>query len=182
MAVDLQRPPKTLEDYRSLSDEDRTELLRGDFYVTPPPTAPHQDVVLRLVLVLAPHVESRGAGRVCLSPEVALPSGDVVAPDLLFVRRERLGIVGDVVAGAPDVVIEVVSPSHPERDRIVKRVLYAENGVSEYWVVEPEARAVQVLRLEGGAYVPAGWFTAGSVLTSRAFPDLRLDVAGLFRA
>jgi Uma2 family endonuclease len=181
MSVTLRRPPKTLGDYRALPDDVRAELLRGEIYVTPPPTVPHQDLVGRLYRALAAHVEDRGLGRVYLSPEVDLPSGDVVAPDVLFVRTERVGIVGTVVAGAPDLAIEVVS-SHPERDRLVKRDLYAENGVSEYWVVESDPRGIQVLRLEGGAHVPAGWFTTESVLTSPSFPDLRLDVAALFRA
>ena len=92
-----------------------------------------------------------------------------------------MGIVGDLVVGVPDLLIEVVSPTHPERDRIVKRDLYAENGVPEYWVVEPDMRAVQVFRLEGSAYRPAGWFTAESALVSPTFPDLRIPVAGLFR-
>jgi Uma2 family endonuclease len=183
MDVSLRRSPKTIDDYRALPDDVRAELIRGEIYVTPSPSARrHQDVVGEIYVHLKPHVESRGLGRVYLSPvDVHLPSGDVVGPDLVHVARERLHIVADVITGIPDLAIEVVSPSHPERDRIVKRCLYAENGVPEYWIVEPDSRAIQVLRLDGGEYRPAGYFTAESHLVSPTIPALRMPVGGLFR-
>jgi Uma2 family endonuclease len=98
-----------------------------------------------------------------------------VRPDVVFVAAGRR-IVGERLEGAPDLLVEVVSRSRPERDRLVERDLYERNGVREYWIVErDEPAGVQVLSLEGGAYVAAGWYARGSVLRSRVGPDLEVS-------
>jgi Uma2 family endonuclease len=84
------------------------------------------------------------------------------------------------VIGAPDLVVEIVSPLNAERDRIVKRDLYARSGVREYWLVDTLARSVEVLRLDGAAYAPAGYFTAGTVLASPSLPGLAIPVDAVF--
>ena len=88
---------------------------------------------------------------------------DVVQPDLLFVSNERAHVVTAAnVQGAPDLVVEILSPSSAERDRSVKRALHAEHGVSEYWIVDTAARAVTVLLLrETAATAPPGWWFSG---------------------
>ena len=144
----LQRPRKTKRDYRTLPDDVRAELVDGELYVTPAPSFAHQDVVGRLYRLLCALVDERDLGRVGLSPlDVHLPSGDVVQPDLLFVATANEGICREWVHGAPDLVVEVVSPTHPERDRFVKRRLYARSGIPEYWIVDPTERSGEVLRL-----------------------------------
>lgn len=98
-------------------------------------------------------------------------------PDLVFVSEARLGIVRDWIRGTPDLVIEVVSPERPERDRIVKRDLYARNGVPEFWLADPEEQAVEVVRLSGEHYAPAGYFRAGEILRSSALPGFEFRIA-----
>jgi Uma2 family endonuclease len=182
MAVQTSRPRKTVADYLALPDDVRAELIQGELYVTPAPDPRHQDVIGLLYVLLHQHVEANGLGRVYLSPvDVHLPSGEVVQPDLLYIARDRLGMVGKRIEGVPDLAIEVVSPTHPERDRIVKRDLYAENGVREYWVVELDSRAVEVLRLDGRAYVPAGYFSGASRIVSTVLREVSIDVGSLFR-
>ncbi len=118
--------------------------------------------------------------------DVHLPSGDVVQPDVLFVRRANAPIVQDQVRGVPDLVVEVLSPASPELDRIVKRDLYARNSVGEYWLVDPEERSVEILRLDGdtNTYAPAGYFTflQGAFLVSATLPDLRIPLATVFES
>jgi Uma2 family endonuclease len=105
----------------------------------------------------------------------------VVQPDVLFVAAERAHIVPDWVRGVPDFVIEVLSPTHAPRDRIVKRDLYAKNGVPEYWIVDAEERTIEVYRHVDGAYEPAGYFTGKGVLRSGVLPKLALPLPDVFR-
>ena len=87
--------------------------------------------------MLRDFVRGRSLGRVYVAPfDVHLPSGDIVEPDVIFVTTAKLGIVQGWIRGVPDFVVEVLSPDGIERDRIVKRVLYAKNGIREYWLVD----------------------------------------------
>jgi Uma2 family endonuclease len=181
MAPPESPPRKTLEDYLALPDVVRAELIGGELYVTPSPTPRHQEASDNLMLVLGGYVRRRGLGRMYSAPlDVHLPSGDVVQPDLLFVATASEGIVQDWIRGVPDLVVEVLSPSNAERDRIVKRDVYAQSGVPEYWIVDPEARSIQVLRHEAGTYRPAGWFRSGDRVRSETWPDLDLPVDEAF--
>jgi Uma2 family endonuclease len=170
------RPRKTVDDLMALPDDVRAELIGGEIYVTPSPTPDHQAVLWNLIRLLGNWAAARRPGRGFPELDVHLPSGDVVRPDVVFVAKENLSIVTDRVRGAPDLLVEIVSRNHPERDRIVKRDLYARNGVREYWIVEREDGAVQVLALDGASHAPAGYFGRGATVRSRAWPDLALPV------
>jgi Uma2 family endonuclease len=185
----IRRPQKTIEDLLALGDEVRAELIAGEIYMAATPSSRHQDIVLRLASSMLAHLSQHGGGRVFVAPlDVYLPSGDVVEPDVLFVAAERVAMVHDHVHGAPDLLVEVVSPSNPERDRIVKRRLYERNGVSEYWVIEPRSEprsepgsgAVEVLRLVDGCYQPAGYLRDGDTLQTPLLPGFTLPLRELF--
>jgi len=165
----------------SLPEGTRAELIDGELFMCPSPRRPHQDAVLRLVRRLADFVESRRLGSVFVSPfDVHLPTGDIVEPDILFVARENLDIVQDWVRGAPDMVVEVLSPEGLERDRLAKRSLYAANGIREYWIVDTEARSIEVFTLRGEKYEPNGYFESGDILLSPLLAELTLPVADVF--
>ncbi len=121
-----------------------------------------------------------GAGMVYGAPvDVRFSGVDQVQPDLLAIRQERLGIYrGHTVHGAPDIVVEILSPSNPAYDEVEKRRLYAAGGVPEYWIVDPEARRMTILRLTGEEYelVPEndGW------LRSTAVIEFDIEPAALF--
>lgn len=175
------RPRKTVDDLRALPDETRAELIGGEIYVTPAPFRDHQEVVENLHLLLATYVRARDLGRVHLPPmDVYLPSGDVVQPDLIYVSKARSAIRQDWIRGVPDLLVEVVSTSHPERDRIVKRALYAENGVPAYWILDPQERSVEVLRLEKETYAPAGFLAGTGTFFAPTFPDLEISLTEVF--
>ena len=181
MAPATSRPPKTVDDYMALPDDVRAELISGELYVTPSPTSRHQTVVQRLHLALAPPVESGELGTVFLAPlDVHLPTGDIVQPDVLLVRQENLRIIQDWIRGVPDLVIEVVSKTHAEGDRIVKRGVYERAQVPEYWLVDPRSRSVEVHRLEGDGYRPAGYYEGQGVVRSPLLPGVEVDVEPLF--
>ncbi|MCZ6792971.1 MAG: Uma2 family endonuclease, partial [Planctomycetota bacterium] len=124
MSLPKTRPLKTVADYLSLDDERRVELIAGDFFVTPSPTCRHQRIVGNVSRALDEHVRARSLGEVYFAPhDVAGGKDDVEQPDVLFVSSGRTEIFQDRVRGVPDLLVEVVSDSGAERDRIVKRDL-----------------------------------------------------------
>ncbi len=172
----------TYEDYVLLPDDGkRYEILDGDLYVTPSPTARHQRVSRNLFLTLARHVQAHELGEVLAAPlDVILADDSIAQPDILFISKERLPIVRDWVHGAPDLVIEILSPGTRERDRTLKRHLYARYGVRELWLVDPEARTVEVFTLDPSTETPACSFTERDTLTSDILPTLRLSLATIW--
>lgn len=181
MAHATHRPPHTIEDYLALPDDVRAELIHGELFVTPAPGCWHQALLGRLHLLLHARVAARGEGRVYLAPvDVYLIRRHIVQPDVVVIRKEHLDIVGRTVDGAPDLLVEILSPSHPERDLLVKRDLYAAAGVPEYWIVDPGREGVQVLQLDDGVYAPRGWFTGTAPLVSPWLGTLDCTPATLF--
>lgn len=186
------RPRKTLEDYQALPDDVRAELIDGELYMSPAPGTPHQRTVVRLVRRLGDELDRLGFGEVFVAPyDVYLPNGDVVQPDVCVLGADQASMVTQGgVHGAPALVIEVLSPGHPERDRLVKMWRYAQSAVAEYWIVDPEAQSVEVFRLQApgsgpaadaeSRFAPVGWFRAGEAVRSEVLPGLDLGVDGLF--
>jgi Uma2 family endonuclease len=103
-----------------------------------------------------------------------------VEPDLLFIAKCNLAIVQDWVRGTPDLVVEVLSPDGGERDRFAKRSLYAANGVREYWIVDADAKTIDVFTLRGDTYEPNGYFEVGDLLVSPLLAELKFPVADVF--
>ena len=145
--------PTTWEDVlRMPEDGNRYEFIGGRLYMTPAPVIRHHDISHRLESALRRILERAGHGRVFDAPVlVEFPgTGDRVQPDILFVSGERRGIVGEKqLTGAPDLVVEILSPSTAHRDRGIKLDLYARCGVREYWIVDPDEDVVDVWRFEG---------------------------------
>lgn len=109
-----------------------------------------------------------------------LPSGDVVQPDIVFVTKADLGIIGDRLEGVPDLLIEILSPSNKTHDRIVKRDLYARNGVREYWIVDPDGQTMEVFTLAEGRYAPAGYFRVADTLRSPMLAGFTMPLSQVF--
>jgi Uma2 family endonuclease len=138
-------------------DGKRHELIDGEHFMSASPPLRHQIVLRNLVMAIWGFVEPRRLGEVLFAPfDVFLSEHDVVVPDLLYVRRERLAILGErFLRGAPDLAIEVVSPSTRQIDLRVKRRAYRKYGFGEYWIVDPAAETVAVFRGEGDWLEPA---------------------------
>ncbi len=168
----------TYQDYVLLPDDGkRYEILDGDLYVTPSPTARHQKISRNLFLSLAQHVQTHGLGEVFYAPlDVILAEDSIAQPDILFISNERLPIVRDWVHGAPDLVIEILSPGTRERDRTLKRHLYARHGVRELWLVDPETKTVEVHSLDPATETVPRTFSERDILASDALPALRLPL------
>ena len=166
--------PYRADDYFQLPDEPRCELLFGRLLVTPAPSFRHQEIVLALAVRLAAHARRVGA-RTAPSPvDVELAPHSVLQPDIVYIGPERAGIVKNHVAGAPDLVVEVLSPGTARRDLGEKLKLYAEAGVAEYWIVDPAARTFEFLENRDGAFSIR--LPEEGVYRSAAVAGLELDV------
>src|SRR5262249_2384459 len=147
----------THDDFLLFPDDGlRHELIDGEHYVTPTPVTRHQRIAGNLFFALRTHLEKHPVGEVVGFPlDVILSKHDVVEPDLLYVsRHRRAAILKDWACGAPDLVVEIGSPSTRRRDATAKRDLYERFGVQEYWIVDPDAEVVRVYRLSDGRYEP----------------------------
>lgn len=141
-------PSVTWQDVQQMPDDgNRYEAIEGDLYMTPAPTPRHQILLLRFYDALAAVLREQHGGILLVAPVgVEFPStGEGVQPDLMFVSDERRRIIRDTsVRGAPDLVVEILSPSTASHDRGPKRRLYERQGVREYWIVDPDENAVDV--------------------------------------
>ena len=172
----------TYEDYRNVPGDERYELLDGELVMIAAPNIAHQIVSDDLFLLLQNFVKRNKLGRMFSAPtDVVLSDINVVQPDLTFVSKGRMSIVGRKnIRGAPDLVVEVLSSSNPDRDLVRKRDIYARHGVGEYWIADPDARSIRVMVLEDGAYRVVGEYETGDVLASRTLEGLDLNVGEVF--
>ncbi len=171
----------TYRDYLLLPEQDRRELIEGDFYVVPAPSLRHQEVLANLAFALRVFVKKNVLGRVYLAPvDVVLSDEDVVQPDIVFVSEERREILSEAnIVGAPDLVIEILSPSTADRDKNLKLSLYVRAGVREYWIVDPVEETVQVLELGSEGYEVDRTYTAGKVPSS-VLPGSKIEISHIF--
>jgi Uma2 family endonuclease len=180
MTKPLSARPFTYTDYLQLPGEERYEIISGELFLAPAPGERHQAVSRNLGFLLWQHVRERKLGEVYYAPlDVVLSDTDVVQPDLVFVSEERRHLIrAEGLFGAPDLVVEILSPATRERDLGPKMHLYFRSGVREYWVVDPEEQAVLVY-LPGG-FALHGRFRPGQPLSSPLLPGFAPDPRELF--
>ena len=173
----------TEADYFPLSERGRlVELSDGNIEVIELPTWFHQIILMRLSTALYTFVSQHKLGWVVFAPiPIRLWPGKIREPDLMFMstaHRERIGLYW----GVPDLAVEILSPSTASKDREVKRLEYAQAGVVEYWIIDPEARSVGVLTksAQSPIYDRSSVFQRNDALVSEMFPGLALSLADLF--
>ena len=172
----------TYEDYAKTPDDERWELIDGELFRMPSPNFAHQITSMRLASRMDLFVEERDLGIVCAAPmDVVLSDTDTVEPDLLFISRERMDIITRLnIQGAPDLVVEIHSPSTAQRDLTAKRELYARHGVREYWPIDPDTRTVTVLLLRDGEFVEVDVYREGDTVTSPTLEGFSFRVEEIF--
>lgn len=144
----------TYEDYVRLPEGAPFQLIGGELIMTPAPGKRHQVILKTLVKLFDDYVASKDLGEVLFAPrDVYLAPRETYQPDLLFIQKERLGISAeDKVNGAPDLVVEVLSPSTAYYDLKKKYKAYEKYGVKEYWIVDPEDKSIEIFELVDGKF------------------------------
>lgn len=159
------------------------ELAFGTLRVADSPVVQHQRVVRDLLLAIAPHVREGALGEILPAPMDVILDYDaalVVQPDLLFVSEDRRTIVGERVYGAPDLVVEVLSP-HPRIGQVDERVgWFARYGVRECWLVNLPTRQISVLTFANGRVAGRVLVTEQNLIRSVVLPGLRLAPSEVF--
>jgi Uma2 family endonuclease len=171
----------TVDDLFALPDDEHVlirELIDGELFVTPTPATRHQRVVLELGAALLAYVKERG-GEVFVAPTgVYLSDVNFVEPDVIYIGPEHADRVeAKYVRSAPDLAVEVSSPSTRRRDLTKKLELYERFGFTEYWFVDLDAERIAVRRLEGDRYGPARVLDRDGVLASPLLPGFEIGVA-----
>ena len=175
----------TVDEYRLLPEgPPHYQLVDGELFMTPAPSFRHNDVAGAIYAAVRSHVSASRSGKAAMGPvDVFLDATEVFQPDVLFVAQEHLGrIREDGVHGAPDLVVEVLSPSTRRLDLAVKRVRYAAAGVVEAWYVDLDMDEVIVYRLQEDAAVPARTLRRGETLGSALLPGFAIGVDALVDA
>ena len=177
----------TYDDFLLFPDDgQRHELIDGCHHVTPSPNVRHQAISGRLHALIWAYLDAHPIGHVFHAPlDVVLSEIDVVEPDLLYVSNARAGavITPAYARGAPDLVVEIASPSTRRRDETVKRRLYERDGVAEYWVVDPDIDVIRVYRRAGDVFGRPTELARDSsdVLTTLLLPGLTLPLQRIFK-
>jgi Uma2 family endonuclease len=172
----------TVEEYLRLNTNHLVEFTDGLLEFLPLPTEVHQFILLFLFDALRSFVQRRKLGIVLPSPlRVRLGAGRFREPDVVFMSNDHVARHNKYWEGA-DLVMEIVSPDDPKRDRVQKRQEYAAAGILEYWIVDPQRRQITVLALSGKSYAEHGVFEPGQNATSALLKGFRVGVSAVFKA
>ncbi len=176
------KPRPTYEDYLNIPGDERYELINGEFILVSAPNTAHQRASLRFAMSVGGFVMSMDLGEVLVAPYEVLLTDEggvnIVQPDIIFVSKERGHIITRAnIQGAPDLVVEILSPSSRRQDTTTKRDLYARHGVKEYWIADPESRTVSVMLLKDGKFEVVGKYGIEDTLSSPTLEgfSVRLD-------
>ena len=171
----------TYEDYANMPDDERYELINGELIMAAAPNELHQRLIMGLIryFIIAADL---GLGRAYVAPfDVVLSDHDVVQPDLLFVLKENEHIITTAnIQGAPDLVVEILSPSTSRRDWNEKRDMYAKYGVGELWIADPDERVVWVMALRDGEYEVVGKYGDTQTFSSPTLAGVAIDLREVF--
>lgn len=179
----MERKPATYADLEALPENVVGELIGGVLYASPRPAGPHMVAGSRLGIELGgPFDRGRGGPGgwfIFDEPELHLSSGDVLVPDIGGWRRERMPAPpkGVGVHVVPDWVCEILSPSTKSLDRKKKLPVYAREGVSHVWLIDPVPRTLELYRLDGAGYTRLATFAGSAVVRAEPFEAIELELS-----
>jgi len=176
--------PLTVEDYRLLPEAGpRYQLIEGDLFMAPAPNRFHQDISGNIFLLIAGYLKKHRIGKAYCAPfDVYLDESNVVQPDVLFVSKKNDILTAAGAEGAPDFIVEILSPKTAFLDKKSKRRVYARSGVKELWIIDPDIKTIQVYFLQKDAERPATNYTEKDTLTSPHFPGLKFKATEIFKS
>lgn len=174
----------TVAEYEAMpEDGHQYQLIHGQLIMSPSPNWLHQGIIVELSGQIRSFIRGKKIGKLRVAPMDVFLGPHVVQPDVLFVSEKnssRISMQG--VRGAPDLVVEVLSPGTTRLDKKVKRNIYQKYGVREIWFVHPKLKKFEVIRQEGDTYTAAVVIPYGEVLTTPVLSGFSLDIAAVFDA
>ncbi len=178
----IEKKKYTYEDYLKTPEGERYELIEGELLMTPSPIPKHQRISRKIEFMLEKFVTENDLGEVFYAPcDVYLDNENVVQPDILFISKERLDIIGEKnIQGAPDLVIEIISENTAYRDLVQKKKLYARFGVKEYWIVIPGEGMIEIYTLKDNTYIHCKSYNKDDTLESPFLKDLKIGLKNIF--
>ena len=183
MATVIEKNKKyTYEDYVNTSDDRRHELIEGELLMAPSPVPRHQMICGKLEFILRKFITENNLGELLFAPcDVYLDEENVVQPDIMFISKDRLNIIGEKnIQGAPCITIEIISENSAYRDMVQKKRLYAKFGVKEYWIVIPEEESIEIYVLENNMYQLTKLYRKNDTLESASLKGLEIELKGIF--
>lgn len=174
----------TYEDYLVIPDDGkRYEIIEGELFMTPAPILKHQDILREFSNRIDSFVKKNNLGIVFFAPcDVIFSKTNIVQPDILFISKKNRAILAEKnIQGAPDLLVEIISPSTEERDVVFKKKLYSKFGVKEYWIVYPNEDKVEVFSLQNNGYQLHGNYEKKEVLISPLLKGLEINLSEIFR-
>ncbi|MFZ3091562.1 MAG: Uma2 family endonuclease [Nitrospirota bacterium] len=150
----------TFEDYERLPEGAPYQLIGGELIMTPSPIPYHQKILGKIFFEMNKFVEEKNLGEVYLAPiDVYFSETDVYQPDIIFISKERLNIIGEKkIEGSPDLIVEILSPATAYYDLRIKKEMYERGSVKEYWIVDPMQKIIEVFVNKNGKFESLGNF------------------------
>ncbi len=181
-------PPQgqwTYDDYARLPNDGwKYEVMRGELYMSPAPRPIHQRVSGNLTFEFQRFVRAGDLGQILTAPiDVILPRnlGTPVQPDILFIRNDNLDIIGETtIDGVPDLVVEILSPSNWVDDRRAKFDVYADAGITEYWIIDPQKEEVELFTLRDKRYELVEKYGLGERVSFQVLSGFSVTVDEIF--
>jgi Uma2 family endonuclease len=175
----------TVSDIESMPDDgNRYEVIDGELFVSTAPSWLHQFALTRLLYAMIGYLEKSSIGQVNLGVGVIFDQFNGVIPDMVYLSNERMKTVGGArLSGAPEIVVEILSPGaqNENRDRKVKRQLYHQNGVSEYWIIDLDAKCVEIhIAGRTGGFQSQIVLHENDAITTALLPGFEFPVTNLF--
>jgi Uma2 family endonuclease len=174
----------TVEDYLQIEEEVKCEILDGELIMTPAPLIAHQRTVGLLYQKLVSFVNHHQIGELFFAPvDVYFDKENIYQPDLVFVSAPRVSIIQEKgIMEAPDLIVEVISPSNSYIDRYSKKAKYEQFGVKEYWIVDPANKTLEIFAMTASPLYELFLFLAmGGTVKSTLFAGLDFELSGIFR-
>ncbi len=179
----LEKKCYTYEDYAKLPEGVRYQLIGGQLIMTPAPLIYHQEISKRLEYLLYEYGELRQKlGRVYYAPvDVYLEDVEAYQPDIIFISNTRIDIIKkEKIEGAPDIIIEILSPSTAYYDLVYKKEVYARHRVKEYWIVDPIGKWIELYKNDNGAFLLATKARKGESISSEVLAGFKVALDAIF--
>jgi Uma2 family endonuclease len=179
-------PLLTISDLDAMpEDGNRYELFEGEIFVSRAPSLSHQIILANLLAILRAYLDRNPIGQAIPTPGVIFSESNGAIPDIVFISSQlfRQLVFEERINGAPELIVEIVSPGkeNARRDRVVKRQVYGRFGVKEYWIVDPEKRAIEIYQLKKHTLALMGTKMDEDEIHTQILPSLVFKAKDVFK-